>query len=344
MRMRFLLPLLLLPALATAPALAQVPAEPDAEALQRAEAASQAWQAYVLRVARALGRSDGARDLALAALLEASARPLDEEGAPTGPVVAESARWRADAASRGATDAISQQLLVAAALLDGDGAAATAAARRWQAISPGNLAPLLLQDLEPDALLSAAALARHHAPEPMALQRWIAGALRGHPPTAAEWAAFGEGARPDAAAHAAIWASSLYGTLLPAYQDLLAACTGSPLRLPGRAEACGHLSGLMLARPQTVLDERIGLSLARALTRTAAERAPLDARRRGVDWRQEQMAELAEEAGDAGSAQAFARALADASVDSEQALVRRALSEARLAQEPPAGWRARWQR
>src|SRR5690606_41599659 len=76
MRIRFLLPLLLLSALA-APALGQTPSEsaPTQAELQRAQQRAEAWHAYGLRVATALGRSGGARDLALAALLEATAKP-----------------------------------------------------------------------------------------------------------------------------------------------------------------------------------------------------------------------------------------------------------------------------
>src|SRR5690606_23333294 len=130
------------------------------------------------------------------------------------------------------------------------------------------------------------------------------------------------------------------------YRGLMEACTGRQLRLAGRPGACGHVSKLLLARPQTVLDESIGLSLARSLSRSAAERAPLDARRRGVDWRQEQMMELAaRDDGSAGDqAEALARALADPALDTEDALQRRLLSEARLAQEPPSGWAAPWER
>lgn len=338
MRIRFLLPLLLLPALA-APAFAQMPRMPDASEaeLQRAQERAEAWQAYGLRVAKALGRSDGARDLALAALLEAMARP--HEGATA--LAADAARWRAGAIAKGAGDTITQQLLLAAGVVGADQDAALAAARRWQALEPGNLAPLLLQGLGPEAVLAAAGQSNRNAPDPYPLQRWAAGVLRRHPPTAAEWTALGDGARPADAVHAAIWASSLHGPLLPDYREVLGACTGRQLGAPGRAADCGHMAGLLLARPQTVLDERIGLSLARAVTRSAAERAPLDARRRGIDWRQEQLAELAlrEDA----DAEVFARLLADPSIDGEDAMARRLLAEAGLAQEPPASWRAPWE-
>src|SRR5690606_14497609 len=88
-----LLPVLLLSALAApTPARAQMPdlQEPTEAELQRAQARAQAWQAYGLRVARALGRSDGARELALATLLEAMARPQEGSNA----AAAEAARWR----------------------------------------------------------------------------------------------------------------------------------------------------------------------------------------------------------------------------------------------------------
>ena len=168
-------------------------------------------------------------------------------------------------------------------LASGEPEAATAAARRWQALSPGNLAPLLHQGLEPAQVLAAAAGSSRNAPDPWPTLRWAAGVLTRHPPTPAEWAGFGEGAAPSPAAQAAVWTSSLLPLLLPDHRGVMEACSGRQLRLQGRAEACRHMAGLLLAAPQTVLDERIGLSMARALTRSAAERAPLDARRRGVD-------------------------------------------------------------
>ena len=339
MRNRFLLPLVLLAALA-APAFAQVPdmPEPTEEELQQAQQRAEAWQAYSLRVASALGRSDGARDLALATLLEATARP--HEGATA--LAGDAARWRAEAAAKGAGDTITQQLLLAAAMLGDDQAEALAAARRWQALEPGNLAPQMLQGLGPEAVLVAAAQSGRNSPDPYLLQRWAAGVLGRHPPTAAEWAGFGEGPQMSAEVHAAVWAASLASPLLPDYREVLGACVGRELRLPGRAAACGHMAELLLARPQTVLDERIGLSMAREQARSASEVAALDARRRGVDWRQEQLAELAQR--EDGDDAAFARLLLDPSIDTEDALARRLLSAAGMAVEPPASWQAPWQR
>ncbi|MGY1459470.1 MULTISPECIES: hypothetical protein [unclassified Luteimonas] len=340
MRIRFLLlPFLLLPAL-SAPALAQMqqPPEPTQEELERAQQRAEAWQAYSLRVARALGRSDGARDLALAAVLEATARP--NEGATV--LAADAARWRAEAATKGAGDTITQQLLVAAAMVGDHQAGAAAAARRWQSLEPGNLAPVMFQGLDAEGVLAAAAQSGRNTPDPYPLQRWAAGALRRHPPTASEWATLDDGARPSNEVHAAGWAASLQALLLPDYREVLGACTGRELRAPGRAAACGRMAELLLARPQTVLDERIGLSMAREQAGSAAEAGALDARRRGVDWRQEQLGELAmrEDGDDA----AFARLLADPSLDTEDQLGRRLLSAAGVAIEPPAGWQAPWQR
>lgn len=342
MSVRILLPLLL--AALGAPVFAQAPPqrEPTAAELAQARAAAEAWQAHALRAARVLGRSDGARDLALAAVLEATARPVDDAGvAAPDP---DAAAWRDAAASRGGGDVITQQLLLAAALAGGDAGRADAAARRWLALSPGNLAPLMFQGLSADALLAAAAQSSHNAPGPFALQRWVAGTMRRHPPRPTEWAAFGDGSPLSADASAALAAITVQGLLVPDYRDVLGACTGRQLGAPGRAAACGHVSGLLLSRPQTLLDERIGLSMARALTRNATGRAPLDARRRAVDWRQEQVAAMAmEEGGRAAAATAHARALADASIDSEDALARRILSEAGVQQDPPASWRAPWE-
>ncbi|MBJ7575385.1 hypothetical protein [Luteimonas sp. MC1828] len=340
MRIRLLLPVLLSTALAV-PAFAQSPAprEPSEQEMQRAQQGAEAWQAYLRRVAKAVGRSDGARDLALAALLEAQARPhdaADESGL-------DPERWHAEAAAKGAGDLITQQLLLAAAMVGDDQALGNAAARRWQALSPGNLAPLMHLGLDMDALLDAATRASRNAPEPYPLQRWAAGVMRRHAPTAAEWAAFGEGAKPSADVNAAVWSSSL-SVLLPDYQPVLRACAGRAPGAAARADACRHIAGLLLAGPQTVLDERIGLSLARALAASPAEIATLDARRRGVDWRLEQMAELAKQDDGPGGAAAFARLLADTSVTSEDTMARRMLAEAGVPAEPPASWQAPWQR
>lgn len=341
MRIRFLLPVLLLSVLAL-PALAQAPgaSEPNEQELQRAQQGAEAWQAYLLRVAKAVGRSDGARDLALAALLEAQARPY----APGSANGLEPDRWHAEASAKGAGDTFTQQLLVAAATIAGDQVRAVEAARRWQALAPGNLAPLMHQGLEAAALLDAAASTNRNAPELFPLQRWAAGVMRRHAPTAAEWTAFGEGAKPSAEVNAAVWSSSLTGAMTPDYEPVLRACAGRVLRAPGRADGCRHMAGLLLTRPQTVLDERIGLSLARALAASPAERAALDARRRGVDWRREQMAELAMRDDGPGGAAAFARLLADTSVTSEDTMARRMLAAAGIATEPPASWQAPWQR
>src|SRR5690606_19428671 len=83
-----------------------------------------------------------------------------------------------------------QQLLYAAAAVAGEADAATAAAGRWQALEPGNLAPRLLQARDGASALAAAQAADHHRPDPLALQRWATSALARHAPTAAEWAAF----------------------------------------------------------------------------------------------------------------------------------------------------------
>lgn len=334
MRLRLLLPLLLAPALA-APAAAQAPREasgPDAADARRAEA----WAAYATRVARSLARSDGSRDLALAALLGALAAPAGE-----GPLDGELPRWREAAAKRGASDVTTQQLLYAAAAVAGEADAATAAAGRWQALEPGNLAPRLLQARDGASALAAAQAADHHRPDPLALQRWATSALARHAPTAAEWAAFGEGPQPADAVHAAAWAATLPPLLAPDYRPVLGACTGRGGPGP-RAAACSQLARLLLARPQTVLDERIGLSIASAQA-TPAELAALDARARGIDWRQEQLAVLAERE-DGRDGTLLARLLAQPGIDGEDALARRMLAEARMAQEPPADWRAPWQR
>lgn len=340
MRIRVLLPVLMLSAFAASvSAQAPAPREPDAQELQRMQQGAEAWQAYLLRVAKAVGRSDGARELALAALLEAQARPYAAANARG----LDPERWRAGAVAKGRDDLVTQQLLLAAARVADDQARGSEAARRWQALSPGNLAPLMHQQLDTAALLDAARGANRNAPELYPLQRWAAGAMRRHAPTAAEWARFGEGAKPSADVNAAVWSSSL-SVLLPDYQALLRACDRRAPGAAGRTDACRHVAGLLLARPQTMLDERIGLSLARTLAASPAEITTLDARRRAVDWRREQMAALATQDDGPGGAAAFARLLADASVTTEDAMARRMLADAGIPAEPPASWQAPWQR
>ncbi|MGJ4803165.1 hypothetical protein [Luteimonas sp. SDU82] len=297
---------------------------------------AQAHQAYLQRVAGALSRERGARELALAALLRAAGTQADASSAATAPDPQAQA-WLKTAAARPDAGLPVLRLLTAAAAPD-DGLR-PAAARRWQAAEPGNLMPLLHAGLDIDALLAQARTASRADGGMYEDVRWIAATLRRHPPDAAEQAAMTGGQEfhgDEAAAVAAmgLWAASA----TPDYAALVEGCGQATLRaLPARGEDCRRVAVLLAEHSTSLAGEHAGLAMLRALASTAAERDAVDARQRGMDWRMLQWGRLARQQPRDGAAQ-FARLLADATIDSEQQLVERVLAEGGVAPEPPPGW------
>jgi hypothetical protein len=342
---------LLLPAFAAHAQYA--PQTPSADDIAREQAQQQAWQAYTTRVATALGRSDAARDLAFAAILDDVARQPAEPAMPSGdtpsrpvepaPASSQAARWRQAATQKAGQDVLANQLLIASRR-SGDAPARTEAARRWQALEPQNLAPLMFQGLGIDALLAAARTTTHSDLHMYDSVRWMQAALLRHPPTAVEQRALTDDAAFHADEYSALSAMGLWSAfVMPAYQTLTQACEGSALRAnASRAADCRHVAQVLVAQPSTALEHSIGLGMQRNLATTAAERAQADAARRRLDWQMQQWGRVSSQAEREGAAQ-FARLLADPTIKREQQLVERVLQEAAIVPDPPAGWRSPWQ-
>ncbi len=134
--------------------------DPDAAALEQARIA--AHRAQASRLAQALAKAGGARELAFAALLQepmmTTGAVMDADAAPSrrAPADAQATAWLRVAQAKAGNDVLAHQLVIAATT---DDAVRDAAARRWQAAEPDNLVPLLSLGLPAEALLAQAARA-----------------------------------------------------------------------------------------------------------------------------------------------------------------------------------------
>ena len=289
------------------------------------------------RVASALAREGGPRELALAALLREVGMRQGGDDDATRARDPQAQAWSHAAASGAGDDVAAHRLLVAAA--PADDPVRREAARRGQAVEPGNLVPLLHAGLTVDALLAQARATSRADSGMYADVRWIAAAMRRHPPTAAEQAAMTAGQPFHGDESAAVFAMALWSArALPGYAPLVEACSERMLRaLPARREDCRHVAILLADHSTSLADEHAGLAMLRALAATPGEREQLQARQRRMDWRMLQWGRLVREQPRDGAGQ-FARLLADASLTSEQQLVDRVLAEGGVAADPPPGW------
>jgi len=323
-------------------ALAQAPYADfdDAPAEQPEGAAAQAaWRSWSARSATALAETGRARELAFAALLRGLA-DADPEGPAAGsaqPVApdGDASAWRRDAAERAGNDALANALLAYGA----DEATRLRAAQRWLGADPQNLAPLLVRGGSVDALLADARVANRFDLGMLEQVRWMQAALLRTPPTPGERAALADADEFVPAEHAAITAMGLWAAVaFPALEPLMRGCdVDAAGENATRARDCRHVASLMANTSDTQLGRMLGLALLERLASTQAERADVQARRRIFDWRMLQWGRASATLPRDGAAQ-FARLLADPSVRTEADLIARALQEAGVPSEPPAGW------
>lgn len=318
---------------------------PDPQEQARPDAQAEAHRAYAMRLADALAKTGGARELAFAAILRRLATAAPDAGVPGGdapstraPRDAQAEAWLRAAAAKAGDDAIANRLLAA-----GSGGSASPlrgeAARRWQAADPGNLSPLLHAGLPVDVLLVEARRATHVDGRMYDVVRWMISAYLRHPPTAAEREAFADGEPYDARQAAAMSAMGLWSSVAnTGHQALVQSCRGDALRAtPTRSVDCRHVAALLAEHSGSAIDRFVGHGMQRELAASAAERAGVDARRRRMDWQMLEWGRAAQRQPDGGEAQ-FVRLLEDPSIRTEQQLLERVLQEAGVPLEPPADW------
>lgn len=311
---------------------------PAAPAVADADADAAAWRGWSQRSAAALAARGQARDLALAAVLQAGAQAGAPPAGDTPSVAvapdAQSAAWRREAAAVAGDDVVANALLGAT----GDADIRVRAAQRWLGAEPQNLAPLLVRGGSVDVLLADARSATGFDLHMLDQVRWMQAALQRTPPTPAERAAFADGDDFVPAEHAAVTAAALWSAGIPDLQPLTEACTASATRAnPVRARDCRHVAEVMAGQSDTLLGRLVGLDLLAQLAATPAERAAVQAQRRSADWTLYEWGRASAALPRDGAAQ-FVRLLADGSIRAEAALIERALQEAGVAPEPPAGW------
>lgn len=336
-------------ALALASAQAQAPyarfdaaTEPQAEAAP-GDAVAGAWQGWSQRSAAALVATGQPRELAFAALLrglgEQDAPSPDEETpsravSPATSPATEVAAWRQAAADRAGDDVLAHALLAAT----GDAQTRVRAAQRWLGAEPQNLAPLLARGGSIDALLADARTASGFDLHMLDQLRWMQAALLRTPVTAAERTAFADGEDFVPDEHAAVTAAALWNAVaLPDPEPLLRACAASATRDPARLRDCRHVAGVMANRSDTMVGRLIGLGLQAQLAASPAERAAAQFQERRLHWQNLEWGRASAALPRDGAGQ-FARLLADATIRTESELVERALQDAGVALDPPAGW------
>lgn len=324
---------------------AQMPAgvEPenqDAAAMQAVQTASQAWYT---RSAHELAATGKAREQAFAALLLQVADwkpPMEaqaDDGRPSQPAPGDPriARWRALAAAHAGNDVIANALLVSSM----DASVRRQAAARWRASEPDNLAPLLWQGLNGDALLAAVRGSKQFDLHYYEKLRWMQQALLSHPPTPAELAVLNQVSQAPVAEIAMVTVMAIdTATMMPGLQPLLAACRqdaiGASVR---RSEDCRQLGLLLRDQSDTQLGVSIGLGLMKRLASTPAEQADADAHRREFDWRLQQWLALTAGQPRDGIPE-FLRRFEDPSITAEPQMINRLLQENGIPLQPPAGW------
>lgn len=299
-----------------------------------------AWSSWSERSAAALAASVQPRELAFAAVLRnlANTAPANPENdTPSQPAAPDpqAAAWRRDAAARAGNDVLANTLLA----YGSDEATRLRAAQRWLGADPRNLAPLLMRGGNADVLLSDARTSTRFDLGMLEQVRWMQAALLRTLPTASERAAFADAGDFVAEEHAAIQAMGLWAAVaIPGLQPLMEGCDVDALRTStSRAQDCRHVARLMAEHSDTQLGTMIGLALSERTAQGAAERAEVQARRRTLDWRNLEWGRASMDLPRDGAPQ-LVRLLADPSIRTEADLVSRALQEAGVPLEPPAGW------
>ncbi len=321
---------------AVAPANAQVPGlSADAAHAAPDEAAmTAAHEAYTASLAGRLADSGDARNLALAAWLR-DLRQAAPAAGPAPPVADAQARaWRGLAFQRAGTDPVALALLSGAAAAAPDDPVPAQALARWRQLEPSNLVPALLAGVQGAELIAAAGHARSAHGHAVAQVRWIADAVRRHPPDAATLAVLAPDATGvDGLAVMTGW-SYLAGYALPDYGVLVDACRRTSAET---AAACRNAATVLQAG-DTRQAEAVGLSLARDLAPTREARRAAEAARLRFDW---QMFETGHLSGRAPAQQLgeYVRLLGNPALDTEAALNLEQLRLAGIPLDPPPGWR-----
>jgi len=335
---------MLLPRLLLCCALAcALPVSAQDERADGADARATAYDGYSLRLSQTLAAKGGARNLALAAWLRdlggrrnaVAGMPDDDTPSQAMPEGAQVAAWRRDAARARDRDLMTDLLLVSV-----DGTVGRDAATRWAAAEPDNAAPLLFQGLSADGLLAAMRGRQRFDLHFIDESRWLAGVYAANPPNAAELAPLSDDdapLSPDAITvngSGGLWAT----VAIPNFRDLVRACSGTALRAtPTRPADCAHAADVMADASDTAIGRLIGIGLRERSASDDAVRAAAQQARRRSDWQLSEWGRVAQSLPDDGAPQ-FLRLLRDPSVHTEIDLIGRALREANVPLDPPAGW------
>lgn len=316
--------------------------EPTAEQAAHMRESQRGIAAYHARIASQLAASGKPRELAFAATLQRFADEVQGSTTATttaSPASAQETQWLREAAAKAGDDVIAWTLL-----LQDDASSHRNAATHWQALEPDNLAAWLVGKVSSDALFEAARKTTHYNQHFYPRVRWMAAALRAHPPTTQEAKLLMAGGEPDArpfdleefSAMAALGIDM--AVAMPVLRTLMDGCRGEALQSTAmRRDTCRHVAGLLLDKPRSRMAEMYGIGLLRELASNQAEQAASAERRRQFDWQTQQFMQLMMKDAEPDNG-AFLRLFNNPDIDNEIELTERLLREAGVPLQPPADW------
>lgn len=328
-----------------------VQAAPAARAAGDAQApASAADAARMLRIAdehrrlaERIAQEGGPRELALAAWLEQVADDGESAAAARSPTAdTRAAAWLKAADAGAAGDVLTNNLIAAAAAVAHDANLRQAAARRWEAAEPDNLAPRFIAGDTPAMILAGVSANSRFDLHWLDQVRWIAQTLARYPDLLdsrdrAAGAAAGLSAEDEANGFAVAITSAF---TLPAFGPVVDACRGKELvAAPSRRGSCLLLGQRLRDASDIVLGQMVGSAIVRAAGNDPATARENERKRRRIGWLQQQDAALAGNTPSGQMAQLRAR-LRNTTITSEIQAMEHDLSAAHIPLDPPAGWQA----
>lgn len=305
---------------------------------------------YFERVAHALADNPQLRDRALAAQLlgfDAHAVKLIGEGAATATAPATSEALPARAATNllpelaGSDDPLALSIALQHGQSIGDKAQVQAAARRWHALEPDNLAPLLWLEAPVAETLASARHARRYDSHAYAQIRFMIQAFERTPMNAGEVAALQDGHLYGDEARAAVTAFAIWAAYgIPAFQDLASTCRGDALQAATtRAGDCRHMGQVMATTADVGIAQSIGIGMLARAASSPAETAEAVGLRRTYDWQlQQRYGDQLDDRQLSEDLATMLRLLRDPGIRTEMQMSQAMLRERGVALTPPTDW------
>ncbi|HEY2344776.1 MAG TPA: hypothetical protein VGH80_02710 [Xanthomonadaceae bacterium] len=301
---------------------------------------------YHRGLAQALSAENQPRSFALAALLwetgfwgdaaanATSATNSDAHGDP------QLLAWRKTAEAHAGSDVLADEVLAGLADEARDPQGQRAAAKRWAAAEPDNLAPLFFSDDAAETVLAAVRSRNRFDLHWLELVRWIAAAVERYPQLVDSQDLEQDGQRFPLEEVAESEAQAMAATVIPEFTPIVQACKGAALSLtPTRRADCDALGHVMADASDTWVARQIGIDILERTTTDPRALAALQAAKRRAQWQLQKEGVLAETQ-PRRALDSHHALLADPAIRTEMQLIERTLEDAHVPLDPPAGWQS----